>query len=227
MKILPCGGLYIIYPCLIPFRNNTEEHHLFPISHHYPQSFIEYISCYKLQAYIFGFSSCCHLNEVKGIHSRYTKRGKARFVSPLKLISKEKIWAMLKRILLNSLRISWVDPKILSFNTQSLGIKPAWIYRWLLSIYRSRGSSGSIVSDNGLDDRGSIPDKGRGFFFWPLRPDRLWGPPSLLPNGYRRVLSPGVKRGRGVMLATDHHLVPRLRMSRSYTSSPPRRLHGL
>jgi hypothetical protein len=30
---------------------------------------------------------------------------------------------------------------------------------------RSRSSSGSIVSDYGLDDRGSIPDRGRGFFF--------------------------------------------------------------
>jgi hypothetical protein len=29
----------------------------------------------------------------------------------------------------------------------------------------SRGNSVSIVSDYGLDDRGSIPDKGRGFFF--------------------------------------------------------------
>jgi hypothetical protein len=40
------------------------------------------------------------------------------------------------------------------------------------------------VSDYGLDDRGSIPDRGRGFFFSPLRPDWLWGPPSLLFNGY-------------------------------------------
>jgi hypothetical protein len=30
---------------------------------------------------------------------------------------------------------------------------------------RSRGSSVSIVSDYGLDDRDSIPDSGRGFFF--------------------------------------------------------------
>jgi hypothetical protein len=30
---------------------------------------------------------------------------------------------------------------------------------------RSCGSSGSIVSDYGLDDQGSIPDRGRGFFF--------------------------------------------------------------
>jgi hypothetical protein len=34
------------------------------------------------------------------------------------------------------------------------------------------------------------------------------------------ILSPGVKRGRGVMLTTHPHLVPRLRMSRSYTCSP-------
>jgi hypothetical protein len=34
-----------------------------------------------------------------------------------------------------------------------------------LTLYISRGSSGSIVSDYGLDDRGSIPDKGRGFYF--------------------------------------------------------------
>jgi hypothetical protein len=43
----------------------------------------------------------------------------------------------------------------------------------------------STVSDYGLDGRGSIPDRGRGFFLEPLRPDRLWGPPSLLYSGYR------------------------------------------
>jgi hypothetical protein len=55
----------------------------------------------------------------------------------------------------------------------------------------SQGSSVSIVSDYGLDDRGSILDRGRGFFFYPIRPDRLWGPPSLLSNGYRGVISLG------------------------------------
>jgi hypothetical protein len=34
------------------------------------------------------------------------------------------------------------------------------------------------------------------------------------------VLSPGVKSGRGVMLTTHPHLVPKSWMSRSYTSSP-------
>jgi hypothetical protein len=39
-----------------------------------------------------------------------------------------------------------------------------WIHQVLSGYGRWRGSSGSIVSDCGLDDRGSIPDRGRGFF---------------------------------------------------------------
>jgi hypothetical protein len=38
---------------------------------------------------------------------------------------------------------------------------------------------------------------------------------------------PGAKRGRGVTLTTHPHLVPRSGMSRSYTSSPPKRLRGV
>jgi hypothetical protein len=52
-------------------------------------------------------------------------------------------------------------------------------------------------------------------------------PPVQWIQWVPEVLSPGIKRGRGVMLTTNPHLVPRLRMSRSYTSSPPRRLHGV
>jgi hypothetical protein len=33
-----------------------------------------------------------------------------------------------------------------------------------MPIMRRRVSSGSIVSDYGLDDRGSIPGRGKGFF---------------------------------------------------------------
>jgi hypothetical protein len=47
---------------------------------------------------------------------------------------------------------------------------------------RSLGSSVSIVSDYELDERGSIPERGRGFFLYLLRPDRLLGPPSLQSN---------------------------------------------
>jgi hypothetical protein len=79
----------------------------------------------------------------------------------------------------------------------------------------------SIVSDYGLDDRVSIPERGRGFFLYRLRSDRLWGPPSL--EGVQTVLSREAKRGRDVMLTTQPLLVPTLKKSRSYTSSPPKR----
>jgi hypothetical protein len=44
------------------------------------------------------------------------------------------------------------------------------------------------------------------------------GAHSLLYNGYRGPF-PGLKHGQGVTLTTHPHLVPRSRMSRSYTSS--------
>jgi hypothetical protein len=47
---------------------------------------------------------------------------------------------------------------------------------------------------------------------WPTQPPVQWVP---------GVLSPGLKRGRGVTLTTQPHLVPRSRMSRSYTSFLP------
>jgi hypothetical protein len=38
---------------------------------------------------------------------------------------------------------------------------------------------------------------------------------------------PGVKRGQGMILTTHPHLVPSLRMSKSYTSSHSIHLHGM
>jgi hypothetical protein len=49
------------------------------------------------------------------------------------------------------------------------------------------------------------------FFSSPPRPDRLWGPLSILSNGYQR-LFPWGKSGRGVKLTIHLHLVPRLRV---------------
>jgi hypothetical protein len=45
------------------------------------------------------------------------------------------------------------------------------------------GSVG-IATGNGMDRKSSIPGSAR-IFSSPQRPDRLWGPPSLLPNDYR------------------------------------------
>jgi len=74
---------------------------------------------------------------------------------------------------------------------------------------------------------GSSPIKGWEFFSPPPRPDRLWGPPSLLSNGYQELfLSLGVKRpGREA-----DHLFPssaEVKNTWRYTSTPPIRLHGV
>jgi hypothetical protein len=56
-------------------------------------------------------------------------------------------------------------------------------------------------------------------FFCSLCPDRF-GAHSASCTMSTGVLSLGVKNGRGVTLTTHPHLVPRSRMSRSYTCSP-------
>jgi hypothetical protein len=71
----------------------------------------------------------------------------------------------------------------------------------------------------GLDDPGSIPGMAR-FVFSPQRPDRLWGLPSLLSNGYQGALSPGVK-GQG--READHSPPSSAEVKNMwiYTSIPP------
>jgi hypothetical protein len=89
----------------------------------------------------------------------------------------------------------------------------------LIILYNITGSKpGSRLDHRAIEVRSQA--EARGFFLWPLCPDRLWGPPSLLlwvPG----VLSTGIKRGLGVTLTTHTHLVPRSKISRSYTYSPP------
>jgi hypothetical protein len=46
-----------------------------------------------------------------------------------------------------------------------------------------------IALGYGMDDWGSIPGGGWEFFSSPPRPERLWGPPSLLSNGYQGLFS--------------------------------------
>jgi hypothetical protein len=79
--------------------------------------------------------------------------------------------------------------------------------RALQSMGRELGSSGSIVSDYGLDDRAIGVRSPAGQSIFPLasvsRPAlRPTQPPVQWVPG---VLSPGVKRGRGVTLTTHPH----------------------
>jgi hypothetical protein len=86
----------------------------------------------------------------------------------------------------------------------------------LYLIIRSWGSSVSIVSDYRLDDCGSISGRGKGFFSL-LSVSRPAPGPTQPPSKWVS----GVKHGRDVTLSTRLHLVPRSRISRNYTSSPP------
>jgi hypothetical protein len=61
-------------------------------------------------------------------------------------------------------------------------------------MFRGLGSSVGIATDYGLEGPGIESRLGGGIFR--TRPDRPWGTPSLLYNGYRVI--PGIKRpGRG------------------------------
>jgi hypothetical protein len=95
--------------------------------------------------------------------------------------------------------------------------------------YRSRGSSGSRVSDYGLDDRPievRSPAETKYFSSTLCVQTGSGAHPASCPMGTGGPFL-GVKRGRGVTLTTHPHLVPRSWMSRIYISSPPKRLHGV
>jgi hypothetical protein len=87
----------------------------------------------------------------------------------------------------------------------------------------SRGSSVSIVSDSGLDDRAigvRSPAWAKDFSSDLCVQTGSEAHPASCTMSTGGPF-PGAKRGRGLSLTTHTHVVPRSRMSRSYTSSPP------
>jgi hypothetical protein len=79
-------------------------------------------------------------------------------------------------------------------------------------ISKSQDRAVSIATGYGLDDQGvriRVLVWAR-IFTSPCHPDRLWGPPSLLSNGYHGLFTRGLS-GRGVKLTTHLQLMPRSR----------------
>jgi hypothetical protein len=68
---------------------------------------------------------------------------------------------------------------------------------------------------------GFDPRQGQRIFLLALASRPALGPTQPPIQQVPGILSPGVKRGRGVLLTTNPHIVPRSRISISYTSSPP------
>jgi hypothetical protein len=65
------------------------------------------------------------------------------------------------------------------------------------TLLSSRDSAVGIATGYGLDDRDvrvRVPVESR-IFSSPRRPDRLWGPPNLLSNGYQRLFPGGKSAG--------------------------------
>jgi hypothetical protein len=123
----------------------------------------------------------------------------------------------------NSDPLSELEPPIIQPVVQHYTTE---LSRLLYAHISTQNSSVGTALSYGLDDRGSIPCGFSEFFSSPPRPERLWGPPSLLANGYQGLFPWGYS-SRGVKLTTHLHLVPRSKNEWSYTSTPPILLHGV
>jgi hypothetical protein len=71
-----------------------------------------------------------------------------------------------------------------------------------------------------MDGWGSIPVEAKGFSCSLCVQTSSEAHPASYPMGTGGPF-PQIQRGRGVKLTTHIHLVPRSRMSRGYTASPP------
>jgi hypothetical protein len=111
----------------------------------------------------------------------------------------------------------------------TLHIKTRWNYLYgpqrdlsfmHLPIYCRAGVAQSGLQTGRPSDRGSIPGGGKRSIPLASVSRPALGPTQPPVQCATGVFSRGVKCDRGVTLTTYPHLVPRLRMSRSYISSP-------
>ena len=85
----------------------------------------------------------------------------------------------------------------------------------MIPLINGPGSVVGIATGYGMDDPGSNPGGGEIFR---TCPDRLWGPPSLLHDGYR--VFPGGRGGRGVGMTLTQTSAEVLEKVELYLYSP-------
>jgi hypothetical protein len=99
------------------------------------------------------------------------------------------------------------------------------ILNWYCIVKRSRDSIVSIVTAYGLDDRGVGVQVlvGSRIFSSPRHPDQLWGPPSLVSNGYQGLFLCGGGGGKQQGRGADHSPPASKEVKKMwiYTPAPP------
>jgi hypothetical protein len=109
-----------------------------------------------------------------------------------------------------SLSTSRIKPNDVTASVIISVITPGFFFVGYTLFFVSRDSAVGIATSYWLDDRGvgvRVP-RGSRIFTSPCRPDRLWVPPNLLSNGYRRIFPQGYSC-RVVKLTTHVQLVSR------------------
>jgi hypothetical protein len=173
----------------------------------------------------------CELSLVTPLGLRHTLVGVCRPFITVRELSKVLWnsvlyhWGYRTRILLLAAILNIHDISIICFFIpKNLTVKIQKLESWY-----EPGSSVSTVSGKGLDNRAIEvrPPADPQDFSSNLCVQIGCGAHPVSCTMGTGVLSPGLKRGRGVTLTTQPHLVPKSRMSRSYTSSLSKCLRGV
>jgi hypothetical protein len=120
-----------------------------------------------------------------------------------------------------SVLVSWMKKKIVKYN---VFLSVSIIQIWLLHLHLR--SQDSCWYSNGLwAGQGSIPRRDTRFSSIPHHPEWLWGPPSLVPNGYWGSFPRD--KAAGAWSWPHMSIWCRSQEWKNYTIHSPKHLHGM